>query len=592
MIGELTNHLWQSTIFAAVAGLLAVAFRKNRAQVRYWLWLSASLKFLIPFSLLISLGNTLRDTFAAGEIATKIAPPAVSRTMVQISQPFPDTLMFAPSAPHTTSWIPLAILGIWACGFAAIALMRFRGWLGLRAAVRASTPIDISTTVATRSSRGLLEPGIVGFLRPILILPEGIVENLTPSQLEAVLAHELSHVRRRDNLAAAIHMLVEAVFWFHPLVWWIGARLVEERERACDEAVLSLGSEPRAYADVIVRVCRLYVESPLLCASGIGGYDLKRRIARIMAWQIAKGLSFGGKVLLGGAAAVAIGIPLTLGVISASKVRAQSAQAGDVPLPRFETASIRLVQYLRQRIYTYYGNGFEATNTADGLIQLAYEGDQFSRLRPDQVSGGPDWTKSEVFDIEATVDDSLVEGDWKKLSYEERSKQAILMLRSLLLDRFKLRVRHETRVLPVYVLLVAKGGPKFSEDDSQSKNWRLAGLGPEEQERIKAFGRFEGEGESAPLGWLPGVISHLLGDRDVLDKTGLQGHYSFTFRRPVLMPAAGRDQSAGSASSSDSSVSLSLLSAALQNQLGLRLESTTAPFDTIVIEHIEHPTEN
>lgn len=582
MIGELTNHLWQSTIFAAVAGLLAVAFRKNRAQVRYWLWLSASLKFLIPFSLLISLGNTLRDTFAAGEIATKIAPPAVSRTMVQISQPFPDTLMFAPSAPHTTSWIPLAILGIWACGFAAIALMRFRGCLGLRAAVRASTPIDISTTVATRSSRGLLEPGIVGFLRPILILPERIVENLTPSQLEVVLAHELSHVRRRDNLTAAIHMLVEAVFWFHPLVWWIGARLVEERERACDEAVLSLGSDPRAYADVIVRVCRLYVESPLLCASGIGGYDLRRRIARIMAWQIAKGLSFGGKVLLGGAAAVAIGIPLTLGVISASKVRAQSAQAGDVPLPRFETASIRLVQYLHpQRIYTYYGNGFEATNTADGLIRLAYEEDQFSRLRPDQVSGGPDWTKSEVFDIEATVDDSLVEGDWKKLSYEERSKQAILMLRSLLLDRFKLRVSHETRVLPVYVLLVAKGGPKFSEDDSQSKNWRVAGLGRLGEKAI-----------SAPLGWLPGVISHLLGDRVVLDKTGLQGHYSFTFRPPVLIPAAGRDQSAGSASSSDSSVSLSLLSAALQNQLGLRLESTTAPFDTIVIEHIEHPTEN
>ena len=582
MIGELTNHLWQSTIFAAVAGLLAVAFRKNRAQVRYWLWLSASLKFLIPFSLLISLGNTLRDTLAAGEIATKIVPPAVPRTMVQISQPFPDTLMFAPSAPNTTSWIPLAILGIWACGFAAIALMRFRGWLGLRAAVRASTPIDISTTVATRSSRGLLEPGIVGFLRPILILPEGIVENLTPSQLDAVLAHELSHVRRRDNLTAAIHMFVEAVFWFHPLVWWIGARLVEERERACDETVLSLGSEPRAYADVIVRVCRLYVESPLLCASGIGGYDLRRRIARIMAWQIAKELSFGGKVLLGGAAAVAIGIPLALGVISASKVRTQRAEAGDVPLPRFETASISLVQYSHpQRIYTYYGNGFEATNTAEELMRLAYEEDQFSRLRPYQVSGGPDWTKSEVFDIEATVDDSLVEGDWKKLSYEERSKQAILMLRSLLLDRFKLRVRHETKVLPVYVLLVAEGGPKFSEDDSQSKNWRVTGLGPLGYEAV-----------SAPLGWLPDLISSLLGERVVLDKTGLQGHYSYTFRRPVLIPAAGRDQSAGSASSSDSSVSLSLLSAALQNQLGLRLESTTAPVDTIVVEHIEHPTEN
>ena len=57
-------------------------------------------------------------------------------------------------------------------------------------------------------------------------------------QLEAVIAHELCHVRHRDNLIAAIHMFVETVFWFHPLVWWIGKRMVEERERACDEEVL------------------------------------------------------------------------------------------------------------------------------------------------------------------------------------------------------------------------------------------------------------------------------------------------------------------------------------------------------------------
>ncbi len=67
MIGELTNHLWQSTLFAVAAGLLTVAFRKNRAQVRYWLWLSASLKFLIPFSLLMSLGSHLEWAPACAE---------------------------------------------------------------------------------------------------------------------------------------------------------------------------------------------------------------------------------------------------------------------------------------------------------------------------------------------------------------------------------------------------------------------------------------------------------------------------------------------------------------------------------------------
>ncbi len=105
------------------------------------------------------------------------------------------------------------------------------------------------------------------------------MERLTPSQLEAVLAHELCHVRRRDNLTSVIHMIVEAVFWFHPLVWWIGARLVEERELACDEEVLRLGSEPRVYAEGILNVCKLYVESPLRCVSGVTGSNLEEASA-------------------------------------------------------------------------------------------------------------------------------------------------------------------------------------------------------------------------------------------------------------------------------------------------------------------------
>ncbi len=174
---------------------------------------------------------------------------------------FPRPRSLAPHAGRR-DWTPIAIFGMWACGFAAIALIRFRGWLRIRAAVARASPLRFPrrpASVKIRSSPGLLEPGVVGGLRPILLLPEGIAERLTPPQLEAVLAHELCHVRRRDNLFASIHMMVEAMFWFHPLVWWIGARLVEERERACDEEVLSLGSEPRVYAEAILNVCKLYV---------------------------------------------------------------------------------------------------------------------------------------------------------------------------------------------------------------------------------------------------------------------------------------------------------------------------------------------
>ena len=90
-------------------------------------------------------------------------------------------------------------------------------------------------------SRASLEPGILGIVKPVLVWPQGISDRLEDAHLEAILAHEVWHVRRNDNLAAAVHMVVEAIFWFHPLVWWLGARMVEERERACDEEVLATG---------------------------------------------------------------------------------------------------------------------------------------------------------------------------------------------------------------------------------------------------------------------------------------------------------------------------------------------------------------
>jgi multidrug efflux pump subunit AcrA (membrane-fusion protein)/Zn-dependent protease with chaperone function len=322
--GAITNHLWQSTIFALAAALLTLAFRDSRAQVRYWLWLSASLKFLIPLALLMSLGNNFWDALAASRIAPEFVAPVVSRTMVQIAQPFP-AVSFSPAAPHTTNWLPIAIFAVWACGFGAIVLMRLRGWLRVRAAVRAGTPIDIGASVEVRSSPGLLEPGVVGFLRSTLLLPQGILQTLTPPQLEAILAHELSHIRRRDNLTAALHMLVEAVFWFYPPIWWIGARLVNERERACDEAVLSLGNEPGDYAEAILNVCRLYVESPLTCVSGVTGPSLNRRIRAILTQPLAGELRYRKKMALVITGLAVLGAPIVLGMMIAPLARAQSS---------------------------------------------------------------------------------------------------------------------------------------------------------------------------------------------------------------------------------------------------------------------------
>jgi beta-lactamase regulating signal transducer with metallopeptidase domain len=98
-----------------------------------------------------------------------------------------------------------------------------------------------------------MEPGVFGWRSPVLLWPRGIEERLTDLQIDAIVAHEIAHMRRRDNLTSALHMIVQAIFWFHPLTWWIGTRLVDERERACDEDVLRGGSRPDVYAESILK---------------------------------------------------------------------------------------------------------------------------------------------------------------------------------------------------------------------------------------------------------------------------------------------------------------------------------------------------
>jgi hypothetical protein len=147
----------------------------------------------------------------------------------------------------------------------------------------------------------------------VILLPESLAAKLSRAEIDAILAHELSHLRRHDNLLAAVHMLVEALFWFHPLVWFIGARLVEEREQACDEAVLGGSRRPLDYAQAILKVCRLYVRSPLPCASGVSGADLDRRITAIMTRRDVDEVDPRKILLLAGLGAFAVIAPLVTG---------------------------------------------------------------------------------------------------------------------------------------------------------------------------------------------------------------------------------------------------------------------------------------
>ena len=332
----LFDHLWQSTLVAGALGPLTLLFRDNRAGIRYALWFAASMKFLLPFSVLTLLGGAL---FPA---PTFVAPDAFYR-MQPAAQPFAAASPVLSAQASTVSHLQPLLLALWACGFMLVlSIWAFRG-MRLRAIIMAARDLPAAGLLKVKSSPAQLEPGLIGVWRPILLLPEGIVARLSPRELQAVTAHEFCHYRRRDNLTAALHMLVAAIFWFYPLVWWLGTRLVEERENACDERVLESGSDPQTYAESILKVCRFYLHSPLACAAGISGADLNKRMEKIMENKSPSRLSAMKKVLLGFTAAVAIAAPVLAGFVTASHADAPSPQQikanlAEQALPRKEIA--------------------------------------------------------------------------------------------------------------------------------------------------------------------------------------------------------------------------------------------------------------
>lgn len=309
MIAALLDHLWQSTLFAGAVALLVPLLRTNRAAIRYGLWFTASVKFLLPFSLLANLGAALPAP------AHPVVPALIAIRPAAV--PFAHV---APSlAPHHLSW-GIALACLWALGLALLLAVWLTRWLRLRGAMQGAAEMALALPVPVKAVASWLEPGLVGIVRPVILLPRGIGERLSAPELDAILAHELCHLRRRDNLTAAIHMLVEALFWFHPLTWWIGRRLVEERELACDESVLAAGNLPRAYAEGILKVCRFYIQSPLACASGVSGADLQLRIRAIMAGHAAADLESGKGLLLALAALTAIALPLAGGMMTSAPI--------------------------------------------------------------------------------------------------------------------------------------------------------------------------------------------------------------------------------------------------------------------------------
>jgi bla regulator protein BlaR1 len=605
---DLLDHLWQSTLFAGVVWLVALTLRANGARVRYWLWFAASMKFLIPLSLLVSVGQ--RFAWRTEPVA---APPVVSFVIDQVLTPagtarsatIADTVALGAPMASPAAAISWLLLAAWAAGVSFVLLSWWRQWLPFRRARAEAHAIDVSAEhnaagLTIMASPSMIEPGVCGIFRPVLLVPEWIGDRLTHGQLRALIAHEHCHVRHRDNLTAALHMVVEALFWFHPLVWWIERRLIDERERACDEYVLQAGSTPRDYAEGILEVCRFAVDSPLACVAGVSGSDLRRRIEIILRDSKGRPLTPRRRALLGALIVVAVGGPVTVGAVQSAAPPSTSQTAA--VLSRFDVVSIKPCQEPPQlpgrvmrpgqtsspgRLRTdcvplLNGNGIGLI--ADAYTTLADGHLDFGRATT-PITGGPSWLRSAFYEITATA-----EGN------PSVEMMAGPMMQTLLEDRFHLKIHRETTEGPVYVLSVARGGPRlraFTEEscvpDSAFPSQPLPAGREYCRLLIGARSPASVDAQGITLDAFAKTLRLVVG-RPVIDKTGIAGRFDIRieFSREgtamAAMPLAGGPPSDPTGASSIFTV--------LQEQLGLKLESGKGPVDKFVIDSIERPTEN
>ena len=207
-------------------------------------------------------------------------PSAATRFSVWFTALVSTAFLSAIGTTHPIVTLPgaisrplLSIPGSWAwyfalgwAGLSCVGLLRFAaGWIALRrlrqscrAIPRASANWNAiiaqacpSRTVTIVTSDGVQVPTAIGFLKPIVVLPSSLLEQLTPPEINQVLLHELAHLRRWDDWTNAIQKVIKVLLFFHPAVWWMEEQVSLQREMACDDAVVCATSSPRAYAECL-----------------------------------------------------------------------------------------------------------------------------------------------------------------------------------------------------------------------------------------------------------------------------------------------------------------------------------------------------
>ena len=468
---------------------------------------------------------------------------------------------------------PLWIASLWCVALLYRSAQLLWSYLHLRALKHRASLSNESLPPTRRSARLLISadvssPIATGFLYPAVILPASLFTDLSREELNHVLLHETAHLARWDDWTNLFARILGAALALHPVALWILRRIEIEREAACDDWAVARTQSAWPYARSLVRLYELRftqlraVRAELL-ASGIFGSA--SRLGERIKSLLRAGRDFAPRASGGRIAAGIAGLIVLAMIASLSPDWIALAQT---PRPAFDVASIKQNTSQSNRFTFAAQEGGRLTvvgNEISNVITNAYGISDY------QLIGVPDWVYSDRYDIEA------------KGPATSGRKQMMLMLQTLLADRFAMRAHFETRDSPAYVLTVAKGGPKLRVLGSENCV-PFDGTKPDPRAVPNVCGNdlVHGTVWSATHISMPDAIATLaiVMRRPVVDQTGIKG--TFDVRLQWSDDLAPQDNP-------DAPPSIYV---ALRETLGLELKPGRGPVEVLVIDHIERPTGN
>ncbi len=620
----MTAMLWQSTILIAIVWTADLLLRRHAwPQFRLILWSLIFIKLLLPpgFALptsITSSGIAFVSQLFQPDIAQpdydsntgRFAPSHIAAIPKDLS-PFPSHTEF--SSPSWQTYLML----VWLAGILALAF-----WLYLRlrhlrvdrclsglpewfpsVLQECADKLSIKRVPAMAITSTLKCPAVFGIFRPTILIPCKQLDLLDKKQASNVLIHELMHIKRGDLLLHAMQIVLQILYWPNVLLWLIRRPVHDLRELCCDaSAAAILREHTSSYRQTLVDMARRLIAEPANPGLGLLGLFEQPHsiVTRLKYLEKPYGRQTICKYL-----SVISAIVMFMFVLPMSPTRAGTANQGkpspeavklDAPKevqekPKFEVVSIKRLakeSHYSDASFKPGGNFKAVCMNLRGLIA------QYYGVPYLQVVGGPSFIHEALWDIEAKPE----EGRYPLKNNRLDPELGNLLVQSMLEDRFKLKVHHETRILPGYEMRIAKGGLKLTPPKDQVMPFPPLGgsisrtKDPSKPGGVGVMQGFVGVSNMSLSAYAARVLSATLsssGEKNrfyVVDKTGLEGSYDI---RLTWTQGGGPSIAAQNQIADDNEITIF---DAIQEQLGLKLVPANVSVPVMVIDDAQMPTTN